>query len=625
MFELLNGERWQRWVPVPIRIILGVGFVVHGWAKWSRGPAVFAELLKQAHVPLPLANAWLVTLLEIFGGLALLIGAFVAIVSVPLIVSMLGAMFTVNIKYGFSAVNTIGLTAEGPQLGPPGYEINLLYIAGLLALILGGAGPLSIDALRSRRRQGRRGESVLGGTRDVSFNHRTEEMKKVKIVIAGGGFAGLYVAKYLDKTLACRHDVEVILISRENFILFTPMLHEVAAGDLYPGDIVNPLRRILRHVKIAEVDVKRIDLDNRLVRCTGGVANGELGFAFDHLLLTLGSETNFFGMHDLRDRAVTMKNLSDAALLRNRVVTFLEQASLERDEAARRALLTFVTAGGGFSGAETTGAINDFVRETVRYYPQLSEELIRVVVVHPGSHLLPEFDEELGRYAEHKLRERKVEVIKGARVASYDGWLVRLSDGTSINAATLIWTAGVKPGACIASLPHEKEKGRLRVNEYLAVPGLTGVWAAGDCAAVPDVKTGKFHPPTAQHGLREGLVAAKNIKAAILGRPLKPFVFTTLGQLATIGRRTGVAKVFGIKFSGFIAWWLWRTIYLAKLPRLAKKLRVMMSWTLDLLFGAEIDQQLAVHDVEALTNLAARVRARAKQGIRTAEKPVPTA
>jgi len=153
MLELLNGEQWRRWIPVPLRIILGVGFMVHGWAKLSRGPAAFAELLKQAHVPLPLANAWLVTLLEIFGGLALLMGAFVAIVSVPLILSMLGAMFTVNIKYGFSAVNTIGLTAEGPKFGPPGYEINLLYIAGLVALILGGAGPLSIDALRSRRRQ----------------------------------------------------------------------------------------------------------------------------------------------------------------------------------------------------------------------------------------------------------------------------------------------------------------------------------------------------------------------------------------------------------------------------------------------------------------------------------------
>lgn len=153
MIARLRGERWGRWAPVPIRTIIGVGFIVHGWAKWSRGPAAFAELLKQTHVPLPLANAWLVTLLEVFGGLAILLGAFTSIVSIPLILSMLGAMFTVNIHYGFSAVKTIGLTPEGPQFGPPGYEINLLYIAGLVALILGGPGPLSIDSFRKRRQQ----------------------------------------------------------------------------------------------------------------------------------------------------------------------------------------------------------------------------------------------------------------------------------------------------------------------------------------------------------------------------------------------------------------------------------------------------------------------------------------
>jgi len=435
-------------------------------------------------------------------------------------------------------------------------------------------------------------------------------MKKTSIVILGGGFAGLYAAMHFDKRLARRPDVEVTLISRENFILFTPMLHEVAAGDLYPGDIVNPLRRILRHVKVVEADVQTVDLDKRLVRCTGGIAERELSFEFDHLLLTLGSETNFFDMDGVRDWSITMKNLSDAALLRNRMVALLEEATLQADDNARRPILTFVTAGGGFSGTETTGAVNDFVRETVRYYPQLSEDLIRVVVVHPGGFLLPELGEELGRYAERKLRERKVEVIKGTRVASYDGQVVTLTDGTSIPAQTLIWTAGVKPSPVIASLPCEKERGRLLVSEYLAVTGVPGLWAAGDCAAVPVFNTEKFHPPTAQHGLREGVIAAKNIEAVILDRPLKPFVFTTLGQLATIGRRTGVAMVFGIKFSGFVAWWLWRSVYLMKLPRLAKKLRVMTSWTLDLFFGREIEQMITMRDVEALSGQLARIRTR---------------
>ena len=438
-------------------------------------------------------------------------------------------------------------------------------------------------------------------------------MKTTRIVIAGGGFAGLYAAMHFEKRLARRADVEVTLISRENFILFTPMLHEVAAGDLYPGDIVNPLRRILRHVKFVEADVQSVDLQKRIVRCTGGIAERELNFEFDHLLLTLGSETNFFKMDGVRDWAVTMKNLADTALLRNRMVALFEEAVFQTDDEARRELLTFVTAGGGFSGTETTGAVNDFVRETVRYYPQLREELIRVVVVHPGNFLLPELGEELGRYAERKLRQRKVEVIKGARVANYDGLVVTLSDGTSIPARTLIWTAGVKPSPVIASLPCEKERGRLLVSEYLAVTGVPGLWAAGDCAAVPILNTENFHPPTAQHGLREGVTVAKNIEATILDRSLKPFRFKMLGQLASIGHHSGVAMVFGIKFSGFIAWCFWRSVYLMKLPRLAKKLRVMASWTLDIFFGQEIEQMITLRDVEGLSNQWARIRARAKQ------------
>src|SRR5215467_2193518 len=441
-------------------------------------------------------------------------------------------------------------------------------------------------------------------------------MKTTRIVIAGGGFAGLYAAIHFDKRLARRADVEVTLISRENFILFTPMLHEVAAGDLYPGDIVNPLRRILRHVRVVEADVQAIDLNARRVHCTAGVAGQELEFEFDHLLLTLGSETNFFDMDGLRDWSVTMRSLGDATMLRNRMVALLEEASLQSDEGERRRLLTFVTAGGGFSGAETTGAVNDFVRETIRFYPQLREDLVRVVVVHPGNFILPELGEELGRYAELKLRERNVEVIKGLRVANYDGEVVTLSDGTSIPATTLIWTAGVKPSPVIASLACQKERGRLLVKEDMSVPGVSGLWAAGDCAAIPDVISGagKFYPPTAQHALRQGVVVAKNIEAAILGRAPKPFRFKMLGMLASIGHHTGVAMMFGIKFSGFIAWCFWRSVYLMKLPRVAKKLRVMASWTLDIFFGQEIEQMITIRDIETLSAQIARIRARAKLG-----------
>src|SRR5438094_3085626 len=380
---------------------------------------------------------------------------------------------------------------------------------------------------------------------------------KTKIVIAGGGFGGLYAAKYFDKTLAGRDDIEVTLISRENFILFTPMLHEIAAGDLSPNDIVNPLRRILHHVKFVEADVQAVDLNARKIRCIHGIGHAELELEYDHLLLALGSETNFFDNQGIREWAVTMKNVMDATLLRNRMVALLEEAALEKDENARRELLTFVTAGGGFAGAETTGAVNDFLRETARFYLALREDMIRVVVIHPGSYLLPELGEELGRYAERKLIERKVEVIKGARVASYDGSVVKLNDGRSIPAATLIWTAGVRPSPVIASLPVAREKDRIRVNEYLAVPGATGLWAVGDCAAVPDLESGQFYPPTAQHGLREGVAAAKNIERTILGQPLEPYQIKTLGLLAAIGPHNGVLMTFGMIFSGVLVWWLW--------------------------------------------------------------------
>jgi NADH dehydrogenase len=298
------------------------------------------------------------------------------------------------------------------------------------------------------------------------------------------------------------------------------------------------------------------------------------------------------------------------------MVAFLEEATLECDAAIRRQWLTFVIAGGGFAGAETAGAVNDFIRETAKFYPRLGDEEIRVVVIHPGEYLLPELGEELGRYAEGKLRERKVEVIKGARVASYDGWGVTLGTGISIPAATLIWTAGVKPSPVVAALPCPKEKGRIVTDEYLQVPGFPGLWTAGDCAAVPDSSASPartYFPPTAQHGMREAIVAAKNIERTILGQPLQPFRYRTMGMLASIGHHTGVASFFGFKFSGFIAWWMWRSVYLAKLPRLVKKLRVMIAWTLDLLFGRDIEQMITLRDVEELTERWTRIRAERKQ------------
>jgi NADH dehydrogenase len=247
-------------------------------------------------------------------------------------------------------------------------------------------------------------------------------------------------------------------------------------------------------------------------------------------------------------------------------------------------------AGGGFAGVETAAGTYDFVLEALPFYPHVSEELIRMVLVHPGTHLLPELGEKLGSYASRVLERRGIEVRLQTRVKAVTASGVELSNGEYIATNTVVWTAGSSAHPLLETLPLRKDKGRLVTDEFLGVAGTPGLWAIGDCALIPDRARGGYFPPTAQHALREGRVLARNLVSAVEGRPLKPFVFTTLGQLAAIGKRRGVARVFGLNFSGFFAWWLWRTIYLAKLPRFEKKLRVALDWTLDLVFSKDLVQ-----------------------------------
>jgi NADH dehydrogenase len=254
-------------------------------------------------------------------------------------------------------------------------------------------------------------------------------------------------------------------------------------------------------------------------------------------------------------------------------------------------LLTFVVAGGGFAGVETIGSINDFLKEALRFYPNLRTEMVRVVLVHPGEFVLPELGEELGRYASRKLAERGVEIRPNTKIKAVTPREVELTDGTRINSFTLVWTAGTSPHPLLEKLPLPKERQRLKVNAAMGVEGYPGIWALGDCAMIPD-EHGGYQPPTAQHASREGKVLAHNIVANTRGKDLIPFQFNTLGLLASIGRRTGVARILNINFSGFVAWWLWRTIYLLKLPRAEKKLRVALDWTLDVFFSKDFVQYL---------------------------------
>ena len=413
---------------------------------------------------------------------------------------------------------------------------------------------------------------------------------KPRVLILGGGFGGMYAALEFEKALAKGADLDVTLVNRDNFFLFTPMLHEVAASDLDITNIVSPVRKLLRRVAFFHGDIESIDLVHKRVGLSHGHEEHCHSLPYDHLVLALGSTTNFFNLPGLAERALTMKSLDDAVFLRNRLIANLEEADFECSPFSRTPLLNFVVAGGGFAGVETIAAMNDFLREAVRSFPHLREEMLRIILVHPGKVILPELGENLGAYAQRKLMEHKVEIRSNCKVTAVTDREVMLSDGTTVTTNTLVWTAGTCPNSLLDTLPCTKERGRVLVNEYLEVQDWPGVWALGDCAVVPDRKTGEPHPPTAQHALREGKVAAQNVLAAIRGDRKKPFLFSTLGRLVPIGKRTGVANILGVNFSGFIAWWLWRTIYLLKLPRFEKKVLVALDWTLDLLFSKDLVQ-----------------------------------
>jgi len=415
-------------------------------------------------------------------------------------------------------------------------------------------------------------------------------MKKTRIVILGGGFGGLYTALELDKSLGRNPNIEVTLINKENFFLFTPMLHEVAASDLDVTHIVNPIRKMLKRVRLFNGEVEFVDMTRKIVVVSHGDESHSHEIEYDHLVLGLGSTTNFFRIPGLADRALTMKTLGDAIDLRNRMIEHLEEADFECSIGVRKHLLTFVVAGGGFAGVETVAAMNDFLREASEFYPHLGERDIRVVLIHPGEIILPELGPKLGSYAQAKLAERGVEIHVKKRVAGVTDRGVELNDGTIIPSKILIWTAGTSPNPLIQLLPCNMEHGKVVVDRYMEIPMWPGVWALGDCASVIDPASGKPYPPTAQHALRQGRILARNILASIEGGKKKEFTFATLGLLASIGRRAGVANILGVNFSGFVAWWLWRTIYLSKLPRAEKKLRVMLDWTLDLVFSKDLVQ-----------------------------------
>lgn len=420
------------------------------------------------------------------------------------------------------------------------------------------------------------------------------------ILILGGGFAGMKTAEELEERLAGDPSVAITLVSETNALLFTPMLAEVAGSSLEPSHISPPLRTSLRSTQVVRGSVSSIDLENRTAVIDGMGKNGSgHELKYDQLVLTLGAVSNYLGMVNVEKTAFNFKTLLDAIRIRNHVIEMFERADKESDAEIRRRLLTFVVAGGGFAGVELAGALNDFAHSILADYRNLHKEDLQIILVHSRDRILPELSEGLARYALKKMAERGVVFRLNTRLTDAGPGKVVLSDG-DIAADTLIWTAGTIPNPLLKKLPLETDKrGAVIVESTLAVRGHPGVWAIGDCAAVTDARTEKPCPPTAQFAIREAAVLARNIHASLEGRPVEPFHFDSLGALCVIGHQTACAEISipfarskSFRFSGLLAWGMWRGIYLMKLPGPERKLRVLTAWTLELFFPRDSVQTI---------------------------------
>jgi NADH dehydrogenase len=414
--------------------------------------------------------------------------------------------------------------------------------------------------------------------------------RRTRVVIVGGGFGGVFAGSELETALVGRDDVEVLLVSRENYFVFQPMLPEVISGSIGITDLVSPLRRLLPRTSVHVREVERIDLEGKQIWLAPGAHPHAHAVPFDHLIVAPGNVTDFRGLPGLPEHALPFKNLADALEVRSRVIHALEEADIEsEDPALRRQLLTFVVAGGGFSGVEVVAELNDFVRDVARSYRSIRPEDLRVVLVHAGDRILPEVTEKLGLYAQRLLASRGVELRLKARLKSASGDRAVLSDGTVIETKTLVSTIPSSPHPLVDALPVAKERGKIKVDGSMRVEGHPNVWSLGDCALVPTAN-GEPCPPTAQHATRQARTLARNLLATIDGQPLATFDFKGLGKMGALGRRNAVAEVFGISVSGFLAWFLWRTIYLAKLPGWGRRAKVAASWTFDLFLPTELVQ-----------------------------------
>lgn len=415
--------------------------------------------------------------------------------------------------------------------------------------------------------------------------------EKKRVVILGGGFAGVYTAMHLERLLRAREDVEVALVNRENYFVFQPMLPEIISGSIGILDTVSPLRRLLPRTSLYVRDVEAIDLANKTVTLSHGFRPRPQTLHYDHLVIALGNVTDFRGMPGLHEHALPFKNLADAMYLRNHLIHVLEEAAIETDAELRRQLLTFVVAGGGFSGVEVVAELNDFVRRVAKLYQGIRPEEIRVLLIHSGEMILDkELPRDLSLYAQTILQKRGVELYLKNRLRTATPDAAVLANDERLPTKTLVSTVPSMPHPLVETLELPKEKGKIKTDIFLQVEEKTDVWALGDCALVPNPSGKGYAPPTAQHAIRQANVAAHNIAAAVGVGSRKRYGFEGLGKMGALGYRNAVMEILGIKQSGFLAWLAWRSVYWWKLPGFDRKLKVGLAWFLDLLIPPEIVQ-----------------------------------
>lgn len=410
-----------------------------------------------------------------------------------------------------------------------------------------------------------------------------QSSEKRHAVIVGGGFAGVRVARGLEKRLP--EDWEIYLLNEENYLTYKPLLPEVVGASILPSNVVAPLRQMTKRTRLRMVRVDRIDTSEKRIFYTGRKA-GTL--VYDELVLACGQRPRIGIIEGMDRYGLPLNTVGDALYLRNRLLARLEQATIEPDEETRRWLTTFVVVGGGFSGVEVAGELYDFLRASAKYYKNVSIDDCRVILLHSGQRLLPELPASLGRVTEKNFDRRGIKVELESRAAAVDEHGVSLTDGRHFAGGTVISTIGTEPQPFLESIPAPAEKGRLVTQPDLCVEGLEGVWAVGDCALVPNARDGEYSPPTAQSAEQQARLLARNVAAKVAGRPTGDFTFKPRGQLASIGHTKAVAVVYGLRVSGFIGWLLWRAFYLARIPTLSRKSRLYLEWTWSMFFPPDI-------------------------------------